>query len=267
MSMYKQITSIQNQEIKNLQKLQIKSHYRKSQGLFVAEGVNEIRLATLGNYEVEKIFFIKNQFDWDKIPDLKEKAKEIIEISEEIYQKTAYRETTGGVLALLRAKKHNLDDLIFHNKPPLLLIAESPEKPGNIGALVRTADAAGIDAVIVTNFTTDVYNPNVIRSSVGSIFTTQVAMSDNETTLSYLRTNGFQILAAALTEKAENYLKQDFTKPTAIVVGTESTGLTDFWLNGVDKNIIIPMYGKIDSMNVSVSAGIIIFEAVRQRKN
>ena len=145
------------------------------------------------------------------------------------------------------------------------MVAEAPEKPGNIGALLRTADAANVDAVIIANPRTDLYNPNIIRSSVGCVFTNQIATGTTDEIIAYLKRNNINIFCAAL-QASVNYHSQDFTNATAIVVGTEATGLTSNWLENSTQNIIIPMQGAIDSMNVSVSAAIIIFEAKRQRQ-
>jgi TrmH family RNA methyltransferase len=186
-------------------------------------------------------------------------------VTKEVYQKIAYRETTEGVLAVVLSKTHDLDRILFKRENPLILIAEAPEKPGNIGALLRTADAANVDAVFIANSKTDLYNPNIIRSSVGCLFTTQIATGSTATIIAYLTKHHINSYAAALKDDSQPYQEQDFTKPTAIVVGTEATGLSDEWLEKATKKIIIPMNGKIDSMNVSVAASILIFEASRQR--
>ncbi|MGB7395831.1 MAG: RNA methyltransferase [Pricia sp.] len=199
-----------------------------------------------------------------KVAGISESAPEIISISGEVYQKLAYRGTTEGILALARSKSHSLDGLIIERGNPLILIAEAPEKPGNIGALLRTADAAGLDAVIIANPKTDLYNPNIIRSSVGCIFTNRIATGSTSEVLNYLRKNEISCYCAALTA-AKKYIEVDYRKASAIVVGTEATGLSEDWLANSDQNIIIPMAGEIDSMNVSVSAAILIFEAKRQR--
>ena len=146
----------------------------------------------------------------------------------------------------------------------MILIAEAPEKPGNIGAILRTADAANVDAVIIANPKTDLYNPNIIRSSVGCVFTNQIATGSTSEIISFLKERNISIYCAAL-QASEIYTTQDFTKATAIVMGTEATGLSAAWLEQSTQNIIIPMQGEIDSMNVSVAAGILIFEASRQR--
>lgn len=263
--MFKQISSLQNPEIKTLLNLQDKARERKKSGLFVVEGIREASLAIEGGYSMHKLYFLRDYASPEAHEKLFQNAGEVIEISREIYQKIAYRESTEGIIALVKAKHHEVEDLHFKTRNPLLLIAESPEKPGNIGALLRTADAAGIDAVIIANPTTDIYNPNVIRSSVGCVFTTQIVWGSTTEILRFLKARKFQILTAALTDTAENYLLQDYTVPTAIVVGTEATGLTPEWLQASDRSILIPMRGKIDSMNVSVSAAILLFEAIRQR--
>ena len=181
-----------------------------------------------------------------------------------MYQKIAYRETTEGVLALVKSKSHLLSDLKFSNKKPLILVAEAPEKPGNIGALLRTADAAKLDAVIIANPKGDLYNPNIIRSSVGCVFTNTIAIGSSKEVIDFLKKEHIAIYCAALTA-SEKYTKTNFSNASAIVVGTEATGLSDEWLSNSTQNIIIPMEGEIDSMNVSVSAAIVIFEAKRQR--
>ncbi|MGB1307878.1 MAG: RNA methyltransferase, partial [Oceanihabitans sp.] len=185
-------------------------------------------------------------------------------ITKEIYKKLAHRETTEGVLAIAKTKDFSLNNISFKNKNPLILVAEAPEKPGNIGALLRTADAANVDAVFLANPKTDLYNPNIIRSSVGCVFTNTIATGSTTEIITFLKENNIHIYGAALQASA-NYNLQDFTKPTAIVVGTEATGLSNEWLENTTQNIIIPMQGEIDSMNVSVAAGILIFEAKRQR--
>lgn len=266
--MHKQITSLQNSYIKELVLLKDKSRNRKKTGLFLLEGKREVELALKGNYELEKIIVcldICNSNDLEELLVSLDYTPEIIEVSKDVYQKIAYRETTEGLIAIVKSKNHDLETVQFKRKNPLLLIAEAPEKPGNIGALLRTADAANIDAVFIANPKTDMYNPNIIRSSVGCLFTTQIATGTTTEILSYLEENKINSFAAALKDDSEEYQKQNFEDATAIVVGTEATGLSDEWLNNATKKIIIPMKGMIDSMNVSVAASILIFEASRQR--
>ena len=261
---YKSITSPQNDFIKQIATLKEKSRNRKKSETFLVEGVRELEIALSCNYEVEHLLFYADLFDQEELNRFKVDDYKIIEISKEVYQKIAYRETTEGVLAVLKTKSHHLDSLKFNTKNPLVLVAEAPEKPGNIGALLRTADAANIDAVIIANPKTDLYNPNIVRSSVGCVFSNTIATGTTDDVIAFLKAKNINIYSAILQESL-NYTTQDYTQPTAIVVGTEATGLSDDWRKESTQNISIPMQGKIDSMNVSVAAGILIFEAVRQR--
>ena len=262
--MNKEITSVQNTYIKELYQLKEKSRDRKKSGLFLIEGVREIGLAVKGNYEIETILYYPKLFSEAQLTSLTIIPPTIIEISKEVYQKLAHRETTEGIIAVAKTKSHHFNKIKFESDAPLILVIEAPEKPGNIGAILRTADAAKLDAVIIANPKTDLYNPNIIRSSVGCIFTNQIATGPTSDIISFLKTNQISIYCAAL-QASEVYSTQDFTEPTAIVMGTEATGLSNEWLVQSTQNIIIPMQGEIDSMNVSVAAGILIFEAKRQR--
>ncbi|TDT44657.1 TrmH family RNA methyltransferase [Maribacter spongiicola] len=263
----KHISSLQNQLIKKVLLLKEKSRERKKTGLFVLEGLLELQLAIGSQYKIATILYCTDILEnTDNNAILKSfKTEELISVSLEVYKKIAYRDTTEGVIAIAKSKDHHLSTLKFETKNPLILIAEAPEKPGNIGALLRTADAANLDAVLIANPKTDLYNPNIIRSSVGCIFSRNVKMGSTTEIISYLKKEGFQIFCAALSA-SKDYTTVDFKEPTAIVVGTEHSGLSDEWLENSTQNIIIPMEGQIDSMNVSVSAAILIFEAKRQRK-
>nr|WP_237561755.1 RNA methyltransferase [Allomuricauda algicola] len=261
----KSISSTQNPLIKKILLLKEKSRERKKTGLFVVEGVREIELAQKGGYTIKTLLFspeIASSFSSNPIS--KNPTIEYIQLSKSVYEKLAHRGTTEGILALVEGKEHPLENLQFKNPNPLVLVAEAPEKPGNIGALLRTADAAAIDAVLIANPRSDLYNPNIIRSSVGCVFTTPVGMGSTEEILQYLKHKSITIYCAALTA-SKNYVECNFQGGSAIVVGTEASGLSETWLQHSDQNIIIPMQGEIDSMNVSVSAAILIFEAKRQR--
>ncbi|MCX7550009.1 TrmH family RNA methyltransferase [Xanthomarina sp. F2636L] len=262
--MNKVIASTQNPYLKSLLKLKEKSRERKASGLFLIEGIREISLAIKGNYFIDTLLFYPELLSETQTKELTNSQTNIIEISKDVYQKLAHRETTEGVIAVTKTKEFVLKNLEFKTKNPLILVAEAPEKPGNIGALLRTADAANVDAVIIANPKTDLYNPNIIRSSVGCVFTNQIATGSTKEIIQFLKENNFFIYCAAL-QASKDYHTQDYTKATALVVGTEATGLSDEWLNNSTQNIIIPMQGEIDSMNVSVAAGILIFEAKRQR--
>lgn len=260
----KRITSIQNPLIKQLVHLRDKSRERKKTGLFLIEGLREVSLALKGDYTLDNILYCPELCDIKHINNLTNNTISCTEISKEVYQKLAYRDGTEGIIAIAKAKINTLDGLVLHSETPLILVAEAPEKPGNIGALLRTADAANVDAVIIANPKTDLYNPNIIRSSVGCVFTNTIAFGTTETIIQYLKENNIAIYCAAL-QASVHYHTQDYTKATAIVVGTEATGLSPLWLEQASQNIIIPMQGAIDSMNVSVAAGILVFEAKRQR--
>lgn len=258
----KQITSAQNPYIKSLVLLQEKAKTRKQTGTFLIEGKREIEIATKGGYEILTILFLPEMISETEIQQLSISA-ERIEISKDVYHKLAYRDTTEGILAVAKSKSLALSDLKL-SKNPLILVAEAPEKPGNIGALLRTADAANLDAVIIANPKSDLYNPNIVRSSVGCLFTRQIATGSTAEIISFLKDQKIAIYCATL-QNSTSYDTQNFTSPTALVVGTEATGLTQEWRDAATQNIIIPMQGEIDSMNVSVAAAILIFEAKRQR--
>ena len=256
------ITSAQNPKIKNILSLE-KASERKLQNLFVIEGIKEITLAIEGNYKLSSVFFCPDIIGADELTSIIANEQHLIPVQQQVFNKIAYRESTGGVIALAAQKQHQLDGLKL-GLNPLLLVMESVEKPGNLGAVLRTADAAGVDAVIICDQKVDLYNANVIRSSVGCIFTNQIASSSTEETIAWLQRKGIAILCTYL-KASKPYNEIDYTKSSAIVMGTEATGLSERWINDATANIIIPMQGKIDSMNVSTAAAVVIFEAARQR--
>ncbi|CAN5299382.1 RNA methyltransferase [soil metagenome] len=265
--MHKHISSLQNPVIKHLFQLQEKSRVRKKEGLFIVEGVREVQLALKGGFIVEELYYCEELFSSSQIKQLTASLNPkpgIAGVTAEIYNKIAYRGSTEGLLAVVKTKGLSLEDLELNEGNFLILVAEAPEKPGNIGALLRTADAAKVDAVLIANARTDIFNPNIIRSSVGCVFTTKIATGTTREIIDYLQQKKVAIYAAAL-HASRNYSEIDFTLSSAIVVGTESTGLSNEWLKNSTQNIIIPMQGEIDSMNVSVAAGILIYEAKRQR--
>ena len=259
-----QITSLQNPLVKYLFTLTQKSKQRKEQQQFLIEGKREISLALEAGYLIEQLFICPDILSEAEVEKFFSGYK-CTAISTQVYEKLTYRSSTEGILALAQCKNHALSGVEFQKAHPLVLVAEAPEKPGNIGALLRTADAAGIDAVYIANPKTDLYNPNIIRSRGGTVFTVPIFMGSSEEIRSHLQQQGFAIYCAALTA-SQPYDEVSYKGRTAIVVGTEDTGLSPTWLKASTQNIIIPMQGKIDSMNVSVSAAILIFEAVRQRK-
>lgn len=265
--MHKRIDSSQNPAIKSLLQLREKSRVRKKEQRFLIEGILELELAFKAGYHIAEVYVCTSIITMEafKITFGNWLSQvQIIEVSIEVYEKLAYRTSTEGVLGVAKLKNLHIDGLELKTDNPLILVAEAPEKPGNIGAILRTADAAKVDAVIIANPKTDLFNPNVIRSSVGGVFTNTIATGTTTEIVSFLQQRNINIYCAIL-QSSISYHEQDFTNATAIVVGTEHEGLSEEWRKNTTQNIIIPMGGSIDSMNVSVAAGILIFEAKRQR--
>ncbi len=267
------ITSAQNPKIKGLLELQEKSKVRKRKGLFVVEGRRELQHCIEAGFEPHTMFICRDiitEKELDKVLGAIEEnftgmTCQIVEIPQHLYDKVAYRGGTEGIIAELKCKEMSLESLKL-KKDPLVVVLESVEKPGNLGAVLRSADASGVDAVIVCDPLTDMYNPNLIRSSIGAVFTVPVATATSEETIRWLKDNGIKIYTAQLQD-SEWYYDTDMKGGTAIVMGTEATGLTDVWRKAADAHIKIPMLGRLDSLNVSVSAAILMFEAVRQRNS
>ena len=260
------ITSAQNPKIKDLLALQEKSKERRKKGLFVVEGRRELLHCIEAGYEPYSVFFCPEIISNSELDEVADKCScNFYEIPQHLYDKVAYRGGTEGVIAELHCKEMNLEALKLKENP-LLVVLEAVEKPGNLGAVLRSADASGVDAVIVCDPLTDMYNPNLIRSSIGAIFTVPVATATSEETIKWLKDKGIKIYTAQLQD-SEWYYDTDMREGTAIVMGTEATGLTTAWRKAADAHIKIPMLGKLDSLNVSVSAAILMFEAVRQRNS
>ena len=260
------ITSAQNPKIKDLLALQEKSKERRKKGLFVVEGRRELLHCVEAGYEPYAVFYcpdIISNADFDAV--VENCDCNYYEIPQHLYDKVAYRGGTEGIIAEMKCKDMGLESLKL-KKDPLVVILESVEKPGNLGAVLRSADASGVDAVIVCDPLTDLYNPNLIRSSIGAIFTVPVATATSQETIAWLKANNIRIYTAQLQD-SEWYYDTDMKGGTAIVMGTEATGLTDVWRKAADAHIKIPMLGRLDSLNVSVSAAILMFEAVRQRNS
>lgn len=279
------ITSTQNPKIKRLLELQQKSSARRQSGLFVVEGRRELERCIAAGYEVESAYVINSSPRSLSSPvgGLQGNSPSIFPVSPHVYERIAYRGSTEGVVAIVHAKDRKLGDLlpadkthhssatvapsgaeVVDNPSPLFVVLERVEKPGNLGAVLRSADAAGATAVIVCDPLTDLYNPNLIRASLGACFTVPMVACTSEECIAFFKLHGVSILTAQLQD-SELYYATDMTGPTAIVMGTESTGLTGQWRQAADAHIRIPMLGQLDSLNVSVSAAILLFEAVRQR--
>lgn len=262
--MIEKITSLQNPKIKLLLQLQQKSSERRKAELFVVEGRRELMHCMEAGYEVDTVFWCSSvEVGTEPIPSLPEGVR-LFEVSKDIYERVAYRGSTEGIIAEVRTRQQLLADLQL-GASPLVVVVERVEKPGNLGAILRSADAAGVDAVIVCDPLTDLYNPNLIRSSIGGIFSVPCVACTSEECIAFLKQRGIQILTAQLQDSSL-YYDTDMRRPTAIVMGTEATGLTDQWREAADAHIRIPMLGRIDSLNVSVSAAILMYEAVRQRQ-
>lgn len=265
------VSSPQNPKIKELAALYEKSSKRRGRGLFVVEGVREFRHCVEAGYVPETLFLsssISNEKETgvDEILSMAEKANPsctVIDIPASLYEKVAYRGSTEGLIAEVRTVPHGLDTLSL-GESPLVMVLESVEKPGNLGAVLRSADAAAADAVIICDPLTDIYNPNLIRASLGAVFTVPVAVCTSEDAIKFLKSRNIRIYTAQLQD-SEWYYETDMTQGTALVMGTESTGLTQIWRDNADAHIRIPMCGRLDSLNVSVSAAVLLFEAVRQR--
>ena len=258
------ITSVRNERIRQVLELQEKSRTRRALGLFVVEGRRELEHCLEAGYELDSVFWCP-----EILPEL---PLELIgvdvpvsELTAELYGRIAYRGGTEGLVARVKARPHTLEDLALKENP-LIVVLESVEKPGNLGAVFRSADAAGADAVIICDPLTDLYNPNLIRSSIGGVFTVQSAVCDSASAISWLKARGMKILTAQLQDSSW-YYDVDMKGGTAIVIGTEATGLTEQWREAADAHIRIPMLGALDSLNASVSAAILLFEAVRQRNS
>ena len=255
------ITSTQNAKVKHVVALQQKSALRRKEGLFVVEGRRELMHCLEAGYEVVETFMLADQTDLAE----QDRLGNILTVSPQVYEKMAYRGSTEGVMAVVREKSLSLEELQL-GAAPLIMVLERVEKPGNLGAVLRSADAAKADAVIICDPLTDLYNPNLIRSSIGAIFSVPCVACSSEACIAFLKDHGIQILTAQLQDSSL-YYDTDMLGGTAIVMGTESTGLTDVWRQAADAHIRIPMLGQLDSLNVSVSAAILLFEAVRQRQS
>ena len=281
------ITSAQNPKIKELLALQEKSRLRRERGLFVVEGRRELEHCLAAGFTLDTVFVCPEIFNGDVhrlfagqngrllrraerftpsgecSPQQTAAPPRIIEVTPELYEKIAYRGGTEGILAEVRARELTLKDLTPRPEP-LIIVLESVEKPGNLGAVLRSADAAGADAVLICDPLTDLWNPNLIRASLGGIFTVPCVATDSPSAIAWLKGHGIRILTAQLQDSVW-YYDSDMRRGIALVIGTESTGLTDRWREAADEHIRIPMLGRLDSLNASVSAAILLFEAVRQR--
>jgi len=259
------ITSLQNPRVKHIVKLRDDKRTRKEDGLMLVEGYDEIQLALSAGHEPLTLL---------SSPELASRpltfsSTENLTVSRVVFEKMSYRDNPDGWLAIFpipNTSLESLDSASLLADFPLVIVAESIEKPGNLGAILRTADAAGVDALLVCDPRVDVWNPNVVRASRGAVFSVSVVECDNPSALGWLKSRKMRVLAA--TPSADVlYSDVDMSQPTAIAVGTEDEGLTDFWMSNADVKVKIPMMGKVNSLNVSVSTALIVYDAVRQRGN
>jgi len=264
------LSSSQNPRIKQLLRLQQKSAERRALGLTLVEGLRELTIAVEAGVAVATLYTCPELAGETGLVDLtalfvgRPNAPEWFEVTRPVFEKVAYREGSDGLLAVLRTPARTLADLRLPPNP-LIIVLEAVEKPGNLGAILRTADAAPVNAVLIGDPRTDLFNPNVIRASIGCVFTVPVVAAPMAEIVAFLKEKGIRSYAAALTPQAHSYLNCDFRQPTALVLGTEADGLTPAALAACDETIIIPMMGRIDSLNVSVAGAVLAFEAVRQR--
>jgi TrmH family RNA methyltransferase len=256
-----EITSLQNPRVKHIVKLRDDKRQRRGDGLMLVEGYNEIQLALSAGHSPRTLI---------SAPELVSRQMtvvnaESITVNRAVFEKISYRENPDGWLGVFPIPQTSLDDLQL-GESPLVIVAESVEKPGNLGAILRTADAAHVDALLVCDPRVDVWNPNVVRASRGAIFSVPVVESDNGSVLKWLKARKIRVLAATPSTEVI-YSNVDLRDPVAIAVGTEDEGLTEFWMSNADLEARIPMMGKVNSLNVSVSTALILYEAVRQRSH
>ena len=260
--MHKKITSLDNKEIKNIIKLITKSKTRKEERNFVVEGQKEILMAIKNRFKVQKIYYNSNIID---INNLKfDNNTQIIEVNNEVYSKISFRNSTEGIIGLIEIKQNSNTNL-NSKKINLALVLDGLEKPGNIGAILRSCDASAVDIVILTNEKCDIHNPNVIRSSIGTFFSNNVISMSNVEALEFLKNNNFKIYGTSLNA-TQYYNSIQYNSSTALIAGSENNGISDFWIKNSDILIKIPMLGMADSLNVSVSSAICLSEVNRQNK-
>jgi RNA methyltransferase, TrmH family len=253
------ITSLQNPKIKYIVKLREDKRQRLRDHVMLVEGFDELTLALSSGLKPESLL---------TAPELASRSidisnAEITTVTRAVFEKISYRDNPDGWLGIFPIPKRTLEDIKL-SASPLVIVAESVEKPGNLGAILRTADAAHVDALLVCDPRVDLWNPNVIRASRGAIFTVPTVEVESSAALAWLRSNQMHVLAA--TPAAEElYTDVDMKGPVAIAVGTEDAGLTDFWMQQADIKVRIPMLGEVNSLNVSIATALITYEAVRQR--
>ncbi len=262
----KKITSIQNTRIKSVVKLR-KRHNRDNRGLMLIEGARELSRALGSGVEIEEAFvcseLVGSGQESDILQEMRKRGVRTIEVTRPVLEKIAIREDSSSIVAVARQREHSLSTLPQVDDP-FYLVADAVEKPGNLGAMLRTADAAGITGLIASDPRTDLYNPNIIRSSLGTVFSVPVAMADSGEAARWLRERGIKIITSS-PDAETPYTSVDLTGPCALVVGSEELGAGEIWLDSPDIVTRIPMMGIADSLNVSAAAAVLMYEALRQR--
>ena len=260
------ITSIHNPRVKALAKLRKRSE-RDEQGVFMTEGYRPITRALAAGFHFDEIYYSPEWFlgsnEQKVLDDAAKAGAQLTRLGKEAFAKIAYRERPEGLIGIGKQWHTSLDDLKL-SKTPFLIVVEAIEKPGNLGTILRSADATGAEAVIVCDAVTDLFNPNVVRASTGVMFTTPTVITDSASAIEFLRTHKIRSLAATPAAK-ELYTDVDLKQPVAIVMGSEQFGLTDTWLKNCDLPVRLPMAGIADSLNVSAATVAIAYEVVRQR--
>ncbi len=263
------LTSLQNPKVKEAVHLRDRRQRDKT-GLFLIEGYRELFRAVSGGIDIETLFICPELFLGSNEPALIDKilasGSKVFTCSEQVFRKMSYRDRPDGLLAMAQQLHLRLDQLTFKNDTPFVVIAEAIEKPGNLGTILRSSDAAGVDALIVCDRCTDIHNPNVVRASVGTLFTVPVIEAESKETLAWLKAQGISLMAATPAAKSE-FTKVDMKIPLAIAVGTEQLGLSDFWMSEADLQVKIPMLGVADSLNVATATTLLLYEALRQRSS
>jgi len=261
----KEISSIQNATFKSVVKLDKKRNREKSHS-FLIEGIREVQLAMQSGVEIRELIFNSKALE-EGIPEQFRASEPVTHyhFTDEVFGKIAYRDRVANVVAVATIEPRELSSLT-ESDPKLIVVLEAVEKPGNLGAIFRTCDAAGVDAVLISNQRTDIYHPNVIRASLGSIFSTPFYVCSNKEAEHFLSSNEFSIYTTYLEGSVRHY-DVDMSGRTALVLGSEAEGVTEFWVRSAEKCIKIPMNGQVDSMNVSTAAAVVIYEAVRQQNH
>ena len=256
--MINKISSKESSLFKYAKKLVSKSNFRKKEKKFIVEGLREIQYCKNSNFIIDQIFVVQDKLQNINIPGTK-----INLISRELIEQIIYRENEG-IFAIVHYNLSKIFDLKI-DKDELFLVLQNPEKPGNVGAIMRTFEACGFKNIILTDSSIEVYNPNIIRASLGSIFSLNIFQLTTSETIDYLIKNNFNIYGAYI-ESNKIYNEVDYKKRCAVVIGPEKSKINDQLLSKCNNLINIPMFGNVDSLNLSVSAGIILYEAINQRK-